>query len=176
MVKEELSTAVMRRISENDIKILPVLKEPCEIPSPLRHLRYADFSDNSEEALSNLLESLFPGINLWQALSHLYDHFCLLYNNIVNAKLDDEASDKILELFSLLESALNLRTEIEFYKTRQKMLELNFFKKIGFLAYRGVDVRSKTWIELVKLRAMLAHSMRPPQKLLHMLAQELKTV
>ncbi len=159
-VKEELSTAVMRRISENDIRILPILLETCDIPTSLRHIRYADFRGNHEEALAQLLDSLAPGHLMWQSLSHLYDHLCLLCDQLAASDLDADASDEILNIHSLLESALNLWTEIEFRRTRQKMRDLDFFEKIGLLAEKGIDVRSQTWNALVRFRASLADSMR----------------
>ncbi|MFA6980519.1 MAG: toll/interleukin-1 receptor domain-containing protein [Ignavibacteriaceae bacterium] len=178
-VKEELNTALMRRISENDIKILPVMIETCDVPVPLNHIRYADFRENKEEGLALLLESLAPGHRMWQSLSHLYDHFCLLSDQLLTGELDDNAIDKILKIHSLLESALDLRTEIEFRRTRQKMKDLNFFEKIGLLVESGVDVRSQTWNALVYFRASLAHNMRnhsaPLQMFTHMLKERYKT-
>jgi hypothetical protein len=173
-VKEELSTAVMRRISENNIRIFPVLIETCEIPAPLRHIRYADFRDSSEEGLLELLDSLAPGHLMWQSLAHLYDHLCLLCNQLVESELNTDASDKILKIHSLLESAVNLRTEIEVRRTRQKMQDLNFFEKIGLLAERGIDVRSQTWNTLVRFRAYLAHEMAGREIELQMFAQMLQ--
>ncbi len=169
-VKEELNTAVMRRISERNIRILPVLKDTCEIPSPLRHLRYADFRGTQEDAFHQLLESLAPGNMLWRSLSHLYDHLCLLSDDLMEADLNDVAADKILRLYSLLESALDVRTEIEFRKTRERMKDLSFFEKIGFLVDKGVDVRSRSWNALLTARASLTHSMKGEQASLHALA------
>jgi hypothetical protein len=173
-VKEELNTAVMRRISENDIRILPVLIETCDIPTPLRHIRYADFRENYEEALALLLDSLAPGHLMWQSLSHLYDHLCLLCDQIASSELNADASDKLMNIHSLLESALNLRTEIEFRRTRQRMRDLDFFEKIGLLVEKGVDVRSQTWNALVYFRASPAHSMRARQGSLLAFAHMLK--
>ena len=60
-VREELNVAVMRRIPENDIRILPVMVATCEVPPSLKHLRYADFRDDPEDGLASLLDSLTPG-------------------------------------------------------------------------------------------------------------------
>lgn len=173
-VKEELDSAVMRRISENDIRILPVLAETCEVPIPLRHLRYADFRKNREEALAEVVESLAPGHRLWRALSHLYDHFCLLSDRIVGAEPAEDVAENLLKVHSLLESALDVRTEIEFRRTRQRMRDLDFFEKIGYLVDKGVDVRSQTWNALVHFRACLAHDMKSRQAHVQVFAHMLK--
>jgi len=173
-VKEELNTAVMRRISENDICILPVLIETCEVPTPLKHIRYADFRSSHEEGMASLLESLAPGHRLWQSLAHLYDHLCVLCDELATKELDAAAADDFIKLHDLLESALDLRTEIELRRTQQRMRDLNFFEKIGLLVDRGVDVRSQTWNALVRYRAALAHDMRAHQVELHMFADILQ--
>jgi hypothetical protein len=173
-VREELNSTVMRKISENDVRILPVLIETCDIPMPLRHIRYADFRNDYEESFSALLDSLSPGCLLWQSLSHLYDHFCLLSDQFATSDLDVDARDKILKIHSLLESALNLRTEIEFRRNRQKMRDLSFFEKIGLLVEQGVDVRSQTWNAVVRFRAALAHTMKNYEVTLYHFAEWLK--
>src|SRR5271165_6378391 len=83
-VKEELNSAVMRRLSENNIRILPVVIGDCTIPVPLRHIKYADFRADYDSALAEVLESLAPGHHLWQSLSHLYDHFCTVCDHVVS--------------------------------------------------------------------------------------------
>lgn len=159
-VKEELDVAVMRRLSEKDIRILPVLAETCDIPTPLKHIRYADFRDDYQDALSRLLDSLAPGHLMWQSLELSYDHFRILCDEIGQSGLEAELGDKFLRIHALLESALNLRTEIEFRRARQKMRDLSFFEKIGILVEKGVDVRSQTWNALVQYRADVTHSGR----------------
>jgi TIR domain len=159
-VKEELNTAVMRRISENNVRILPILIEDCEIPTPLKHIKYADFRENYDEGFYQLVESLAPGHLVWQSLSHLYDHFGILSDQILDSEFDSDESEKILKLHSLLESALNLRTEIELRRAHQKVQDLNFFEKIGLLVEKGIDVRSQTWNTLVNFRAGLTHNMQ----------------
>lgn len=173
-VKEELDTAVMRRISENNIRIMPVLIKTCEIPIPLRHIRYAEFRDNHEEGLATLLDSLAPGHLIRQSLAHLYDHLCILCDQIASSDLTADATDMIPKLHSLLESALNLRTEIEFRRAHQKVQDLNFFEKIGLLAEKGVDVRSQTWNAVVRFRAILTHNMRTDQASLYGFADMLR--
>lgn len=163
-VNEELSVAVMRRLSEASIRILPVLIETCDIPTAIRHICYADFRGNREEGMSRVIDSLEPGHLLWRSLGHHYDHFCLLCDQLSMADLDSSAAETVLRIHSLLESALDMRTEIEFRRTRQKMRGLNFFEKIGHLAERGVDVRSQTWNTVVQFRSLLAHEMNNTER------------
>lgn len=165
-VKEELSVAVMRRISESDIRVLPVLIETCEIPTPLKHIRYADYRDDHDEGMSQLLEALTPGHVLWKSLAHHYDHFCLLAEQISRSELNEKAADDLIKMHDLLDTALNFRTEMEFRRARQKIHDLNFFEKIGMPVEKGVDVRSQTWNALVHFRACLAHDMKSRQALL----------
>jgi len=57
-VKKELSSALMKKLDDNSIEILPVLKEPCTIPTIINDLKYADFSDTYENGFLDLIESL----------------------------------------------------------------------------------------------------------------------
>lgn len=147
-VKEELDAAVMRRLSENDIRILPVLAETCDIPTPLKHIRYADFREDHQDGFSRLLDSLVPGRLIWLSLDHAYNYFCSLSDDIVKSDFETKYTEngaKLQVINTLLEAALNLRMEIEFRRARQRMPYLSFIQKISFLAEKGVDVRSQTW-------------------------------
>ena len=57
-VKEELSIAVINRIN-GLTKIIPVLKEKCEIPVPLRALKWVDLSVNFEDGIRDIVKSVF---------------------------------------------------------------------------------------------------------------------
>ncbi len=173
-VNEELSVALMRRLSEANIRIIPVLIETCDIPTALLHIRYADFRDNHEEGLSRVLDSLAPGHLLWRSLGNLYDHFCLLCDQLSTANLDSSAAETVQNIHSLLELALDLRTEVDFRRARQRMRDLNFFEKIGHLVEEGVDVRSQTWNAVVSFRSILAHRMAGEDMRLRMFAQMLE--
>jgi formylglycine-generating enzyme required for sulfatase activity len=60
-VKEELNAATVKNIEEDKHAfILPVLIEKCEIPSLLRHRKYANFKDDPEYAFQELLEVIRP--------------------------------------------------------------------------------------------------------------------
>ena len=43
---------------EGQVKVLPILYRPCEIPLSLRRKAWADFTSSPEEGLSSLLRSL----------------------------------------------------------------------------------------------------------------------
>lgn len=57
-VKKELSTAVMKKLKNKSIRILPVLIEKCDIPSIINDLQFADFTDAYETGLISLTDSL----------------------------------------------------------------------------------------------------------------------
>ena len=48
----------MKKLDDNSIRILPVLKEQCTIPTIINDLKYADFSDTYENGFLDLIESL----------------------------------------------------------------------------------------------------------------------
>ena len=157
-VKEELNTAVMRRISENDLRILPVLIRACEIPTPLRHIRYADFRDNHEEGLALLLESLVPEHQIWPSLSRLFDHLCSTIDRFT-AGLYAHPIFTVGIIHFDLESALDFRIEIELRRAQQRSGFINLFQKIEFLLEKGIDVRSKAWNTILCVCSVNAHSM-----------------
>ncbi len=60
-VREELNSATIKNIEEEKHAfILPVLIEECELPSLLKHRRYANFKDDPEQAFQDLLEVIQP--------------------------------------------------------------------------------------------------------------------
>jgi len=55
-VREELNTALIRNVEQDKHAfILPVLIEDCDMPTLLQHRKYADFRDDSAQALQELL-------------------------------------------------------------------------------------------------------------------------
>ncbi|HEX6717152.1 MAG TPA: toll/interleukin-1 receptor domain-containing protein [Pyrinomonadaceae bacterium] len=54
-VKEELNAAIIRKI-EGVTRIIPIIKEPSEIPLPLRSLLYIDLSKDYDEGIRTLLK------------------------------------------------------------------------------------------------------------------------
>lgn len=57
-VKKELSTALMRKLKDNSVKVLPVLIEECEIPIIIIDLKYADFVLDYTNGFLDLIEAL----------------------------------------------------------------------------------------------------------------------
>ena len=54
-VREELNAALMRQVAQGGTFIIPILIEDCEIPPLLAHRRYADFRNDYNKALHELL-------------------------------------------------------------------------------------------------------------------------
>lgn len=57
-VKKELSTAMMKRLKNKSIRILPVLIEKCKIPLIINDLHFADFTEAYENGVISLTDSL----------------------------------------------------------------------------------------------------------------------
>jgi hypothetical protein len=62
-VQEELSAAKMQQLDREGFKVLPVLIDDAEIPMPVRHIRYANFTqwrepDAYRQAVLELLQAL----------------------------------------------------------------------------------------------------------------------
>lgn len=57
-VKKELSSALMKKLSNNTITIIPVLKENCKIPIIIQDYKYANFINNYHIGLSQLINYL----------------------------------------------------------------------------------------------------------------------
>jgi len=57
-VSREMSSSLMRQLGGKRIRILPVLLEPCQIPSLLADLKYADFSESFEHGMAELMSAI----------------------------------------------------------------------------------------------------------------------
>jgi len=53
-VKREINASLMRNLSAQSIKLLPLLFIPCEIPSLIADLRYVDFTESYEQGFIDL--------------------------------------------------------------------------------------------------------------------------
>lgn len=157
-VREELSVAVMRRLSECDIRIFPVLAATCEIPVPLKHIRYADFRNDPVAAFDMLVEGISPTRVKWVILRALQEQFDVLCDDIRRSAPADSADQKLLEVYTLLEQALDVRTEIEFRDGSPRSGTLRFFDKIQFLVEKGIDLRSVVWNALVHYVSCIMHT------------------
>lgn len=159
-VKEELNTAAIRKINKDDILILPILKENCEIPTVLSQLKYADFRKDLESGLYELLDVIEPLRTLWHSLKIFREQHSMVVTRIRNLDINDLVQDQVEKLYELMSSALDVRCQIEFRLAQEMSDHLDFFKKIDVLADKGIDVRSQTWNSLVRFRADLSHSAR----------------
>lgn len=57
-VVREMSSSLMRQLSDNGIRVLPVLLEPCDVPSLISDIKYADFCDSFERGIDDLMEAI----------------------------------------------------------------------------------------------------------------------
>lgn len=57
-VKKELSSALVKTLQDNSVKILPVLIEKCDIPILIKDLKYANFLEGYENGFIDLMEAL----------------------------------------------------------------------------------------------------------------------
>jgi hypothetical protein len=57
-VQSEMASAIMRQNLESTVRLLPILKEDCDIPPLLSAIRYADFRANFERGINELLQGL----------------------------------------------------------------------------------------------------------------------
>ncbi|MGZ5467322.1 MAG: toll/interleukin-1 receptor domain-containing protein [Thermoanaerobaculia bacterium] len=57
-VQRELSSSLMRQLAEKSVRILPVVRETCDIPPLLADIRYADCRSDAESGFRKLVEQL----------------------------------------------------------------------------------------------------------------------
>ena len=57
-VQTEMASAIMRQKSESTVRLLPILKEDCDIPPLLSGIRYADFRVSFQTGINELLQGL----------------------------------------------------------------------------------------------------------------------
>jgi hypothetical protein len=57
-VRRELSSALMRQLYDSSVKVIPVLREPCNRPQLLSDIRYADFGLDRETGFQALIEAI----------------------------------------------------------------------------------------------------------------------
>ena len=56
--KRELNSGIIRELEENDVVVIPILKEDCRIPIFLREKLYANFTKNFESGFQELFRPL----------------------------------------------------------------------------------------------------------------------
>jgi len=57
-VKKELSTAIMKKLKDNSVNILPIIIEKCKIPDIIADYKYANFVKSYDEGFLDLIDSL----------------------------------------------------------------------------------------------------------------------
>lgn len=63
-VEQELNTALLRHLSGQNVAILPVIVDKCEIPNALQNIKYIDLSEDYHEGFIQLIGSLKKLSNL----------------------------------------------------------------------------------------------------------------
>lgn len=63
-VRRELSSALMRQISNNEVTILPIRLDDSPLPAVLVDIRYADCRTNRQAGFQEVVDSLFPTTTL----------------------------------------------------------------------------------------------------------------
>lgn len=172
-VQEELDAALMRQISERGIRILPAVIATCDLPNSLRHVKYADFRDSFSEGFYQVLEAISPGHLLWKQLSSIERSFKKIAERTYSNPTEERLREFVEEAHLKLESALDLRCEVEFRRLKRNREDLRFFEKIGFLHSIGIDVKSQTWNAILTLRSMIAHKTSGDFAVLNMFQYEM---
>ncbi|MGB9180029.1 MAG: toll/interleukin-1 receptor domain-containing protein, partial [Pyrinomonadaceae bacterium] len=57
-VKRELSSSLMRQLSNDSIKVIPILREDCAVPALLSDIKYADFRKDFNHGLHEMFEGI----------------------------------------------------------------------------------------------------------------------
>jgi hypothetical protein len=61
--KKEITSGLIRELSEKKVIVMPVLIEDCEIPLFIRDKKYADFRSNFDSGLNDVLDGIASVIN-----------------------------------------------------------------------------------------------------------------
>jgi len=57
-VKKELSSALMRKLSDNSVSVLPILVEDVKVPTIIIDIKYADFRTNTAKCIDKLVKEI----------------------------------------------------------------------------------------------------------------------
>jgi tetratricopeptide (TPR) repeat protein len=107
-VKKELNSALVSEIEKKSIIVLPILYEKCNIPILLQEKKYANFTENYERGLKELLSVLLPDDfnndeNLNKQLSVFY----------INKAIESEQNSNIKDAFQFYEIAKNYEPDFD---------------------------------------------------------------
>lgn len=94
-VKKELNSGVFKEIERNSVFVLPVLYKKCEIPELLKEKKYANFLNNYEEGLKEILLTILPETfnnqeNLHKQLANYHIKQAIEFEN--NNRIEDAIS------------------------------------------------------------------------------------
>jgi len=157
-VKEELSFTVMRKLSDSDIRLFPVLIDDCEIPHPLRHIKYADFRSSEEDGFNSLVGAISPLQDLWVLLEQNHQRASEICNKLNNTAGNERVMiDVVVAIGRELFQLANLRTEIEARRSGHMQRIFGLYDQIEFLESSGLQPRSKTWAHIYHAYGSLSH-------------------
>jgi len=60
--RQELETAITKRVEEN-IRVVPIKYEPCDVPELLRPLRYIDCTDHTDDQFERQFKDIIDALN-----------------------------------------------------------------------------------------------------------------
>jgi len=97
-VRKELSSALMRKLKDNSVRILPILKEECEIPTIINDILYANFASNYDDGFLDLIDGL--GLTMTQSDNKLdvraYVKALMYHSNVIEKIQDAGKTRKLL--------------------------------------------------------------------------------
>jgi len=156
-VQEELNAATMSMIESEGVYVLPLLIEDCEIPPLLRHLRYADFRLDRDDALREVLEAVMPEKELQLTLDEIYKQIKILLKEF--DPLASGAERIIVDMDDRLQRLVDIRYRFEKRMCGESPLSTDdFFKKLEFLERAGIQTRSSAWSLVHSLRNRFFHA------------------
>jgi len=137
-VQKELRTALYREIEQRSVFVLPILYKDCKIPIFLKEKKYADFSENYEDGLKQILNAILKDEfeiekNLDKQLADFHIKKAIKYEE--NGQIDQAFSsyDKALKIcpdydevylhFGVLHTKVDNLQEAK--KNYKKALEIN---------------------------------------------------
>ncbi|MCB0627542.1 MAG: toll/interleukin-1 receptor domain-containing protein [Saprospiraceae bacterium] len=112
-VKRELKAALVREFDENNIKILPIIIDDCEIPLFLRDINYADFRKNFETGLRQIIHAVSDNYNLHYGqftnknITTSFGTDVVIYENGLEIYFDAISCDEGKEYFILTKTKIS---------------------------------------------------------------------
>jgi hypothetical protein len=73
-VTKELNVAMAKEIKRKEVKVLPILYKKCKIPSFLEEKKYADFTKDYNQGLSELLDRFFSDKKVFKKIEKKYEY------------------------------------------------------------------------------------------------------